>query len=139
MPCDNGNRCDGIETCSSADDCQSGQAVQCPADTTCIAYQCVPATGSCVAGDHVNAVSYQVGTAGGTVNLTCDSSATIYTETTASCDWTCVCQLNAQGQLEVLCTAVNIGTGICSFRPGDPVTSGCSSSDKFGGIECCFP
>lgn len=137
--CDNADKCDGIETCSATSDCQNGQPVQCPADTTCIAYACVPGTGSCVAGDRVNTINYHVGATNGTVALMCDASATIHTETTASCDWTCICDLNAQGELTVHCTAVSLGTSLCSFRPGDPVTSGCSSSDKFGGIECCFP
>lgn len=137
--CDNGKTCDGQETCSAAAGCVAGQPVQCPATTACTAYTCSEPAGSCLAGDRAYVINYASPSGSGNVGLTCGSSSPVHTYNTSSCEWTCFCSMNAQAQVRVTCEAVSTGGGICTFRPPDPESSGCSSTTSFGGIDCCFP
>lgn len=102
--CSNQNLCGGVETCHPTQGCVSGTAVQCPADSACTVYSCVPSSGSCVANDAAYNISYTTATISGSSGLSCEeSSAIIQMYTSTNCTETCRCQTskctrNAKGR-----------------------------------------
>jgi hypothetical protein len=139
--CDDQNLCNGVETCHPTLGCVSGTPVQCPADTACKVYSCVPSSGNCVVNDAAYNISYDSPCGPGAVGLSCGGSADICThQPSANCSYTCSCEMNSEGELRVHCVGESSDPQVvCSFIPAQWVSSGCSSRTTFGGIECCFP
>lgn len=62
--CDDGNPCNGVETCSAAKQCLAGTAVNCSAlSNDCNLGACNPATGACVAAPKTNGTTCNDGNA----------------------------------------------------------------------------
>ncbi len=124
--CNNGNPCDGVETCAGVNGCQPGTPVVCIASDQCHdAGVCDPQTGTCSNPAKQN---------GSTCN---DGNACTQTDTCQS--GTCT------GGNPVLCTALdqchdpgvcNPGTGICS-NPAKPDGSSCSDGNACTQTDTC--